>query len=361
VGKTSTPQRIVLMIAALAIILGAMKAAAGVLVPGLLALFIAIVCTEPMYWMINKGLPRGFAILLMVLALLGLSSVVPLVISGSYIQFTQELPLYQERADLLLVQSSEWLTDFGYDVDSVRAIVDPAAALGYVQVVLAALGGILSRYFLIMLLVIFILVDVPRFSQDSKSTAGEIIRTVQHYFAIKTFTSMLTGLLIAAWLLLLDVQYPWLWGFLAFLLNFVPNIGSVLAAIPAVILSLLFDGATTALIVLLGYGVINIAVSNGLEPRIMGQQLGLKFVWIFVSLIFWGWILGPVGMLLAVPLTMTVRIIAETHANTQWVARVLMPDTQQLMVETADASPEGKEQKFDHESGQEAESRVDAR
>lgn len=329
----STPQQTVLIIAALAVILGAMKAAAGVLVPGLLALFIAIVCTQPMYLMIGKGLPRGFAILSVVLVLLGLSSVVPLVIRGSYIQFTQELPLYQERADLFLVRSSEWLTDYGYDIDSLRTIFDPAAALGYVQVVLAALGGILSRYFLIMLLVIFILVDVPRIDRDHKSTAGEIMRTVQHYFAIKTFTSMLTGALIAVWLTLLDVQYPLLWGFLAFLFNFVPNIGSVIAAIPAIILALLFDGLTTAAVVMIGYAVINIGVSNGLEPKIMGQQLGLKFVWIFVSLIFWGWILGPVGMLLAVPLTMTVRIIAETYPDTQWIARLLKPDKQQLIAD----------------------------
>lgn len=335
-GDISTPQRIIISIAALAVILGAMKAAAGVLVPGLLALFIAIVCTEPMYWMMRQGLHRGFAILFVVIILIGLASIVPLVISGSYIQFTQELPLYQERADRLLVQSSEWLTDFGYDADSLRAIFDPAEALGYVQVVLTALGGILSRYFLIMLLVIFILVDVPRISRSNHSTTAEIMRTVQHYFAIKTFTSMLTGILIAFWLLLLDVQYPWLWGFLAFLLNFVPNIGSVLAAIPAVILSLLFDGVSTALIVMFGYAVINIGVSNGLEPRIMGQQLGLRFVWIFVSLIFWGWILGPVGMLLAVPLTMTVRIISETHPDTRWIARMLMPSKQAMIVEDDD-------------------------
>ncbi len=325
-GDLSKPERIIFTIAAIAVVFGAMKAASGVLVPALLALFIAIVCTEPMYWMMQKGLPKWLSILFMVVVLLALSSVFPLVISGSFVEFTRELPLYQERADRLLVQSSAWIREYGYDTESLRAIFDPAAALGYVQVILGALGGILSRYLLIMLLVIFILVDVPASLNSGSSTAGQIMRTVQHYFAIKTFTSLLTGGLIAIWLLVLDVQYPLLWGFLAFLLNFVPNIGSVLAAIPAIILSLLFDGYSTALIVMLGYVVINVAVSNGLEPKIMGQRLGLRFVWIFVSLIVWGWILGPVGMLLAVPLTMTLRIILENHPATRWIANLLVPE-----------------------------------
>ena len=322
----SRPERILFALAAIAVVAGAMKVASGLLVPALLAMFIAIVCTEPMYWMIEKGLPRSLAIILVVIMLLAISSIVPLVISGSYVQFTRELPVYQERADRLLEQAVIWVNQYGYDLDSLRTIFDPAEALGYVQVVLAALGGILSRYLLIMLLVIFILVDVPRALNNRNTTAGEIIRTVQRYFAIKTFTSMLTGGLVAIWLILLDVQYPLLWGFLAFLLNFVPNIGSVLAAIPAIILTLLFDGYLTAIIVTIGYVVINVGISNGLEPRIMGQRLGLRFVWIFVSLIVWGWILGPVGMLLAVPLTMTLRIALEKHPDTIWIAHILMPE-----------------------------------
>ena len=339
----SRPERVLYSLAAIAIVAGALKAASGILVPALLALFIAIVCTDPMYWLIRQGLPKWLAIVLVVVMLLVITSAFPLVISGSYVEFTRELPLYQQRADTLLRQAATWVSHYGYDYDaeSIRAVFDPAAALGYVQVVLAALGGILSRYLLIMLLVIFILVDVPQTLNNRSTPAGEIVKTVQHYFAIKTFTSMLTGGLIAIWLLILDVQYPLLWGFLAFLLNFVPNIGSVLAAIPAVILSLLFDGYVSALVVMIGYVLINFGVSNGLEPRIMGQQLGLRFVWIFVSLIVWGWILGPVGMLLAVPLTMTLRIALEKHPKTLWIANILVPEN--LIKSTAEQAEETQE------------------
>ena len=325
-SDSTRPERILYALAAIAVVIGALKVASGLLVPALLALFIAIVCTEPMYWMVSKGLPRWLAIIIVILILLGLSSMMPLVISGSFVQFNAELPIYQERLNVLLAQSSDWLTDYGYDMESLRTIFDPAAALAYVQVILSALGGILSRYFLIMLLVIFILVDMPQTLGTGSRATNEIIRTVQHYFAIKAFTSFLTGFLVAIWLLMLDVQYPWLWGFLAFLFNFVPNIGSIIAAIPAVLLALLFDGLSAALVVTVGYVVINVGISNGVEPRIMGQKLGLKFVWIFVSLIAWGWILGPVGMLLAVPLTMTLRIVMEAHPDTRWLADILVPE-----------------------------------
>jgi AI-2 transport protein TqsA len=241
--------------------------------------------------------------------------------------------MYQVRADQLFLQTEAWLAGYGYDVNGLRTIFDPTAALGYVQFALTALGSLVSLYFLIMLLVIFLLIDVPKSLHEGTSASGQIIRTIQHYFAIKSFTSLLTGCVIAIWLMATGIEYPLLWGFLAFLLNFVPNIGSVLAAVPAVILALLFEGYTTTIVVALGYVVINVGVSNAIEPRIMGQQLGLRFVVIFASLIVWGWILGPVGMLLAVPLTMTLRIILDHHPDTHWVSDILRQHKREPAVE----------------------------
>ena len=324
-SELSKPERVLYALVAVALILGAMKAAAGFLVPALLALFVAIVCAQPMYWMTEKGLARWLAILIVVIILLIISSTFPLVISGSFVEFSQQMPFYEEKAKILVEQSTTWINEFGVG-EMLPGLFDPAEALGYIQRFVSAMGGILSRYFLILLLVIFILIDVPRSLNNGNSAAGQITRTIQHYFAIKTFTSLLTGLAIGVWLMILDVQYPMLWGFLAFLLNFVPNIGSVIASLPALFLAIIFQGYGVALIVMIGYVVINVGISNGLEPRILGQQLGLRFVWIFLSLILWGWILGPVGMLLAVPLTMTLRIVLENHRSSEWIALILMPD-----------------------------------
>ncbi|MEC8428670.1 MAG: AI-2E family transporter, partial [Pseudomonadota bacterium] len=131
------------------------------------------------------------------------------------------------------------------------------------------------------------------------------------------------GVLVLLWLLFLGVDYPVLWAMLAFMLNFVPNLGSILAAIPAVLLALVQLGPFEAIWVAVGYVVVNTVVGNVLEPRIMGRGLDLSTLVVFVSLVFWGWVLGPVGMLLSVPLTMTVKIALENFKDTEWIAVML--------------------------------------
>jgi predicted PurR-regulated permease PerM len=325
VADLSRPERVLLVFAAIVVIAAGLKAAAVILVPGLLALFIAIVCSEPMKYMIGAGVPRWLSIVIIFFGLLGMTAVVPVVIGNSLASFTEQLPLYQERLDAIILGLTKTLEEYGYSEFDLSAFTDTSAALGWVQVLLGALGGILSRYFLILILIIFILVDWPKAEELGQGTSLEILRNIQHYFAIKTFTSFVTGSLITGWVMLLGIDYPLLWGFLGFVLNFVPNIGSVLAAVPPVLLALLFQGWGMFFVASFGYVAINVGVSNFFEPRIMGQQLGLRFVVIFVSLILWGYILGPVGMLLAVPLTIILRIVLEINESTRWISALLAP------------------------------------
>ncbi len=140
---------------------------------------------------------------------------------------------------------------------------------------------------------------------------------------IKTWTSLLTGVVITIGLAILGVDLALLWGVLAFLLNFVPNIGSIIAAVPAVLVSLLQYGLGTACVVVVLYVVVNMVVGNVLEPRWMGRGLDLSTLVVFASLVFWGWVLGPVGMVLSVPLTMTVKIALEDHPDTRWMGILL--------------------------------------
>jgi predicted PurR-regulated permease PerM len=140
---------------------------------------------------------------------------------------------------------------------------------------------------------------------------------------IKTIFSLITGLLVSLMLWILGVHYALLWGMLAFLLNFIPNIGSIIAAIPVVLLSLVQMGSTTALIVGIGFIIINILIGSVIEPKYMGDGLGLSILVVFVSLIFWGWIFGPIGMLLSIPLTVMIKIATESNEKTQWIAVLL--------------------------------------
>jgi predicted PurR-regulated permease PerM len=151
----------------------------------------------------------------------------------------------------------------------------------------------------------------------------EFADDMKRYMVIKTFLSLATGVLIAFWLYILDVDYPILWGFIAFLLNYIPNIGSIVAAIPALILAFIQFGIGSAVLVTVGYIVVNFIIGNVIEPRLMGRKFGLSTLVVFLSLIFWGALLGLVGAILSVPLTMTLKFAFENNESTRWIAVLL--------------------------------------
>lgn len=154
-------------------------------------------------------------------------------------------------------------------------------------------------------------------NSEAFDNLAKVADNIKKYLAIKTAFSLVTGILVMSLLVILKVKYPIVWGLLAFLLNFVPAIGSIIAAIPATLLAFLQLGPSTALITALGFLVINIVIGNLIEPRLMGQRLGLSTLVVFLSLVFWGWVLGPMGMLLSVPLTMTIKIALESYKETR--------------------------------------------
>ncbi len=210
---------------------------------------------------------------------------------------------------------------------------DPGTAISLAARLASSIGQLMGNAFLILLTVIFILMEVGSFSKkinlafvrtdEMAARATEIINSIQHYLAIKTMVSVLTGVLIFLWLLILHVPYAGLWGLLAFLLNYIPNVGSVIAAIPAVLIAWLELTTMPAVATLIGYILVNAAVGNFLEPRLMGRGLGLSVLVVFCSMVFWGWVLGPVGMLLSVPLTMTARIALEGFDDTRWIGTLM--------------------------------------
>jgi len=157
--------------------------------------------------------------------------------------------------------------------------------------------------------------------------------------SLKTWISLATGAVIATWLTLLGVEYPLLWGLLAFLLNYVPNIGSIIAAVPAIMMAFIQLGIGSALATAAGYLVVNIAVGSIIEPRVMGRGMGLSTLVVFLSLLFWGWALGPVGMVLSVPLTMILKIALESRDDTRWFAVLLGPEIPATEKDGNEAAP----------------------
>ncbi|HHD72598.1 MAG TPA: AI-2E family transporter [Epsilonproteobacteria bacterium] len=164
---------------------------------------------------------------------------------------------------------------------------------------------------------------MERSNTNGLTRLNEISDKIKHYILLKASTSAATGLAIVILLQLFGIHYAVLWGLLAFVLNFIPNIGSIIAAVPAVLMAIVQYSPTTALWIMLGYLIVNLLIGSIIEPRVLGRGLGLSTLVVFLSLIFWGWLLVPIGMLLSVPLTIMIKIALQTQPNTKWIATLL--------------------------------------
>lgn len=324
----------VLTVAGLMIIIYGLKTAQSIVVPILLALFVAMVGAPPLFWLRRKGVPNSVAVLIVVLGMLAILALFGSLVGTSIADFTSRVPYYQQRLDQQLMDflSRYELTDRIGSVRDLIKLVDPGGAMDLAARLLNGLGGVLNNTFLIMFTVIFVLLEAWSFpvklraiagSSDGSKTLNRFSESLNRYIGLKTAISLITGLIVGLWVGLVGLDFPILWGLLAFLLNYIPNIGSIIAAVPAVLLALVQLGAGRALLVAIGYLAINLMIGNLIEPRVMGRSMGLSTLVVFLSLIFWGWVLGPVGMLLSVPLTMTMVIALESNPSTQRFALLL--------------------------------------
>jgi len=331
--------KIIIIGAALIIIAAGLQAAESLIVPFLLAAFIAIICSPPLIFLKNKGCPTWLALVIVILGIAVIGSLFAVVIGTSINDFTERIPHYQERLQITVDGLQEWMTNRGITVseETISGYFNVSAIFGLVKNVLAGMGGILTNGFLIILTIIFILLESSSMPSKIKAAFGnydstsyhinKFISKVKKYMAIKSLTSLATGIIIAIWLAIIDVDFPLLWGLVAFMLNFVPTIGSIIAAIPAIMLAYLQLGPGSAVLTSIGYLSVNVVIGNFIEPRFMGKGLGLSTLVVFISLVFWGFILGPVGMFLSVPLTITLKIALQSNPNTRWLAILLGDET----------------------------------
>jgi predicted PurR-regulated permease PerM len=321
--------------AAFVIVVAGMQEAREILVPFLLSGFIAIIAAPALFFLTERRIPTALALLLVIGVIVAVGILLGILVGESVDDFSAQLPVYQERLNTQTGALLKWLSEYGISISEQAAskLVDPGKAMKMAAAGLNTLGSLLTNTFLILLTVIFILLEASSFPVKLKQVMADpdqglrslnhFLENIKRYMAIKTLTSLATGILIAIWLWIVDVDYPLLWGVLAFLLNFVPNIGSLLAAIPALLLALIQLGISGTLWALLGYVVINNVIGAVIEPRFMGRGLGLSTLVVFLSLVFWGWVLGPVGMFLSVPLTMMVKIGLDSNEQTRWIAVLL--------------------------------------
>jgi predicted PurR-regulated permease PerM len=330
--------QVLLILASFTVIVAGMKAAESIIVPFLLAVFISIVASPPFFYLQKKGIPKAIALLSVILAFLFFIFLIGLLIGTSVNDFTSKVPVYQQKLQGQTQAVVTWLIEKKFIEPDFQLsnIFNPSSVLKLIGDTLNQVSGLFANGFLILLTVLFMMLEITsipvKLKKVSSNPENSILRVqsvfqnINKYIAIKTWISLGTGLLVYFLLLIIGVDYPLLWAVLAFALNYIPTIGSIIALVPPVLLTIIQLGIIESLIVLLGYLVINTIMGNILEPKFMGKGLGLSTLVVFLSLIFWGWVLGPIGMLLSVPLTITIKIALDSSDETKWLAVLLGPE-----------------------------------
>lgn len=321
--------------AAVIVIIAGLKAAETIVMPMMLALFISIISIPPLRWLTNHKVPPFIAVLIVLSVIVLFGTLLVIIVGASIDNFMERLPEYQSRFEDGLANLVPVLENLGIPVDrsTLAEHLNPTQAMDLVGRTLSGLGNVLTSTFLVIFIVLFLLLEQATFSiklrhalpdsERSFANTSGFVRQVNQYLAIKTSISLVTGIVIATWLWFIGVDFPILWGLIAFLMNFIPSVGSILAAIPPVLLALVQLGFGDAVLVALGFLAVNVLMGNLLEPRLMGGGLGLSPLVVFLSLMVWGWLFGPVGMFLSIPLTMIVKIALEESPSTQWIAIML--------------------------------------
>lgn len=324
-------------LASIVVIIAALRAAQSLVNPFLMAAFITIILIGPLRKLQRRGVRHWIAVSGLSAAMVIVLFVISLLVGGSINSFRDNLPEYQQKLSERLDTVNSLLASRGFSLESsgLAESISPSRIFTLAGDLMAGLGSMLGNSFLILLAVVFLLAEaaaIPdRFRSqfadaDSKLRyAREFITSANEYMLLKAGISALTGVIVGLCLWLLDIDFAVVWALLAFFLNFVPNIGSIIAAVPAVLLAFVQHGVTSMLLTSAVYLVVNVVVGNIIEPRFMGKGVGLSTFVVFASLVFWGWVLGPIGMLLSVPLTMLLKIGLSAAEETRSIAGMLGP------------------------------------
>ncbi len=336
-STTAAPSgfRVLVGVASLVVVVAGLKAAAGFFLPVLLGFFLAILAAPLLSALLRRRVPGWLAILLTLIFLLVLVAAFAVFVAGSLDKVSALAPQYQERIQELSLPLLGRLQGWGVDISTtnLEKLLKVDQLFGFLAGALGKAAALLSEGFLVLLITAFLFVEGLSFRRKVARIFGgdaavmrrldRISEEVQRYLVIKTAVSALTGFVIGVWLWIMGLDLPVFWGVTAFALNYIPNVGAVISGVPAVLLALVQLGPGPALGVVAAYTVPHFVIGNFLEPAVMGKHLGLSPVVVLLSLLFWGWVWGIVGALLAVPLTMVIKILLENLPGFTWLSALL--------------------------------------
>lgn len=339
-GTTTTmPRSIIVLLGILGVVAAGigMKAAAGIIAPTMLAIVLTIAVLPIGRWAHRHGWPSWLATLT---ALAAAYIILLVMVIGSVvclIKFANLLPSYAAEANDLTRNAQEGLAQLGLSTGATSdalSKLDPAKLADLLADLISGILGALGFLFFLVTLLFFFVVAVPGFAprvtalQRSKpalaAAMGRFLKGSQTYLLMTALFGAVVGVLDAGALWWLGVPLPLVWGFFSFLTNFIPNIGFIIGIIPPAILALLDDGWKGLLLVVLAYSVLNVTIQTFIQPRIVGNSVGLSAEITFMSLVVWTFLLGALGALLAVPMTLLLRaMFIDADSRASWVAPLI--------------------------------------
>ncbi len=368
-----TPIRVLVVAACVVVLVAGLRAASSVIEPFLIALFVVTLSLPVLFWL-KRRMPAMLAVLGTILMDIAVLAAAGSLVGTTVNQLAGDMDRYQDSLSAMVDDGFSWLEERGLqpewlasrtgpdadgadddtgaasggeaaaanggftaDAPGLLSRLDPSLLFDFANQALRYTATAFSSLLIIALIVIFMLFEAAtfRFKMRMAFTGAEaderfsrVMHEIQHYIGIKTVVSAATGLLIGVWVGVLGVDFAIFWGLVAFVLNFIPNLGSIIAAVPTTLLAMVQIGVGRGLLVAFGYLVVNMVIGNFIEPHLMGRRLGLSTLVVVLSLVFWGWVWGPIGMLLSVPLTMVVKIMLENTEEFRWVA-VLLGDSRE--------------------------------
>jgi len=314
---------IMLAIIAAVAAVAALKIAKAILIPLVISIFLSLALMPLLKWLQSKKIPLGLSSVLALVMVIAGMALLLLTLTASLASLQGKLPAYVSKATAVTTGALAWLEGLGVELDTSAVIsqISPGAIGKYVGKSMLSMVTIISNLMMIFFITLFILLESKRFSEKSTKAWGTTSRIpesfttvgnqVQRYLMWKTVISLATGILVWVFLSIVGLDFALLWGLVAFLLNFVPSIGSIIATVPPILIALVqFENPLGhAAIVLLGLLAIQVTIGNVIDPKLVGRELNISPLVVFLSMIFWGWTWGIVGMLLAVPMMVVIKVI----------------------------------------------------
>lgn len=329
--------RILYSAAAAIIILAGLKAAAPLVVPILAAIFLAVVSLPALAFFCRTGMPRWLAATCLLIVIVALIAGAATIATHNLGALAEKIPEYRVILEEKLAALNVDLAARGIhmDLDTLISKTNPGDVLGYASNFVKGLANLAQSGLFVILTLAFLLGEAAVLPNKIRTITGRpeddlgryrsIVSDIQSYLAVKSQTNFLAAVLVTLSCYVLNTPYALFIGIAAFFLNYIPTFGAIITAIPAVLLCLAVNGWQMALVMVILQVLFNIVIGSWLEPRLFGRKLGLSAAVVFLSLVFWGWILGPVGMFLSVPLTMLVKILLDNTEEFRWISILLGP------------------------------------